>query len=165
MNGLRDYFDASTSAIESFIKARTLEFDAIDLPLNRADRRQDQQAQRQNDQRAMQDQRRLADLRHELERIDAEIRSLAARQRLAAQHDLGFAIEWRKRGVELLDTELGIAERRAVLREQTGLRDDYRNGSDVEELLYEIRAEMQANGLDTTRLEEELARLRGRRDR
>lgn len=168
MDAAQAYFDARRQAVESCINARAAEYRLRELPHVTLDGERYRQEERGAQHRALQDRRHLAELQQELAHIDAQIRALAAQQRLGARYGLGQATEWNKQGVELLDAEMDVAERRAVLREQAGhasspgsaRQDDL---SDIEELLHETRAQLRASGLDTTRIDEEITRLARRR--
>lgn len=91
-----------------------------------------------------------------------------SRQSLRAQSEYGYSvyeIEWKKRQAELLDVEMSIEERREMLREHYAelrrsrgqeepaprqARDDDEN---VDNALFEARAQMRASGLDTSRID------------
>lgn len=168
MDAARAYFDARRQAVESCINAGAAEYRLRELPHVTSDGERYRQEERGAQHRALQDRRYLTELQQELAHIDAQIRTLAAHQRLGARYGLGRATEWNTQGIELLDAEMGIAERRAVLREQAGhtssaesVRQDDLSG--IEELLHEARAQLRASGLDTTRLDEEITRLARRR--
>jgi len=170
MKAAQTYFDARTQAIESCVNARSAEYRLRELPLTSSDEERNRQEERGAEHRALQDRRRLTELQQEIARVDTEIRAMASQQRLAARRDLGLALEWKKQGIEILDAELGIAERRSVLSEQ--IHDIERSGSgredelsDIDELLHETREQLRASGLDTARLDEEIARLAKRKPR
>jgi hypothetical protein len=168
MNAAQAYFDARKQAVESCIKARAAEYRLRELPQITSDDERHGQDERGAEQRAMQGRRQLSELRQEIERLDAERGATASRQQLAARRDLGLALEWKKQGIEILDAELGIAERRAVLSDQMhdlGRSNSTREDelSQIDELLHETREQLRASGLDTTRIDEEIARLAKRR--
>lgn len=161
------FFDARTQAVESAIKAREAEYRFHELPQLTFDGNRYRQQERDGEYRVLQDRQYLAELQQAIARIDEEIGIMAARQRRGAKRELGFAVEHKKHRIELLDAELAIAERHAVLRDHlrafASSGDQADELSEMEELLHETRAQLRASGLDTTRLDEEIARLEKQR--
>src|SRR4029077_8033995 len=79
----------------------------------------EQKAQERSEEvRALQHRGDLARLTRDREHAETEAALVGARQALDAQRDLGTELAWKKRHVDLLDIELALAERRAVLRQQ-----------------------------------------------
>jgi hypothetical protein len=117
--------------------------------------------------------REMGELRRATERAQAETALAAAEHVASAQHELGGELAWKKRNIETLDLDLALAERRAILRqhlaEQRQISDSRNssglgsvNRSAVEEALHEARAQLRANGLDTSALDEILGGRGGR---
>jgi hypothetical protein len=86
-------------------------------------------------------------------------------RRSKAQHDFGYTtyeLAFKKKNCELLDVELNAAERRAILRQHVAELDQPKSserpagvGADdaIDETLYEVRAQLNASGLDTGRID------------
>src|SRR6266516_7046134 len=161
-----DLFEAQSEAMESYIKrqrtvARVQELAEI-IETDRANRRAERAEERreQHHLNAIAETRRLPALAQvERELVDAE-------QAVKAQRDHGYGVyelEWKKRSWEILNVDLGVAEKRAMLREHYAQFDESKrgnvNGSSlgddaaIEDALYAARAELLANGLDTSRID------------
>jgi len=97
-----------------------------------------------------------------------------AQQALKAQREHGsgsYELEWKKRKSEILDVELTMAERRAVLREHMGEFEDSgetggpradASDDEVDEALHEARSQLRASGLDTGKIDAVLIRRDGK---
>jgi hypothetical protein len=96
-----------------------------------------------------------------------------ARQALKAQRDHGYGryeLEWKKRSCEILDVELNAAERRAILQQHLAELDgsECADGANAEkpsdaaldDALYEARAQLLANGIDTSTIDLERRRVK-----
>ena len=80
---------------------------------------------------------------------------------------MNYEIAWRKKQCEMLNVDLDAAERRALLDEvrRTKTRRTAAlpsNADDLDDALYEARAELLANGLDTSRIDEVIERRKQR---
>ena len=167
-----DLFAAQTEAMESFINrqrtvARVQELAEI-IETDRANRR----AERAEERREQQHLHEIAETRRLTALAQVERELVDAEQAVKAQRDHGYGayeLEWKKRSWEILNVELGVAEKRAMLREHYALLDESKrtrnvNGSPLdddaalEDALYAARAELLANGLDTSRIDSLLGR-------
>jgi len=165
--------DAQTQALESYVKrqragARVQELGEI-ISNDRAIRR----AERAEDLRQIHHQIEFADTRRQTELASADRVLLDAQQALQAQRDHGYdsyALEWKRRKCEILDMELTMAERRAILREHVaefgdsdrgGLKPDA-GDDEVAEALHEARSQLRASGLDTGKIDAVLTRRGGK---
>jgi hypothetical protein len=159
-------FDAQTQASESYIKRQTAAFRLQDLPEVLAAEHVRLRAERAEEQREVSHRHELAELRRAAERTHAERALVDAQQALGAQREHGgtsYEIEWKKRHCELLDIELGAAERRAMLREHIAEIDRPPGEDEVDTALYEARTQLRASGLDTTKIDSVLQQ-RARKD-
>jgi hypothetical protein len=166
MRAAKEYFDTRTKAIESCIKAQEADYRLQQLPVKAAEEaeRRREEAERRQEARAeeLQEQQHrceLADLRRARERAEAEATLLVAQQACEAQRELGPELALKKRAVEMLDVDMALAERRAVLRKHlAGLEPAVGKiapgvPSVEENALYEARAQLHASGLDTSALD------------
>ncbi len=172
MEHASEYFDARTEAIESSVKAWEAEHRLQQLPILAAEEAARQREERAEELRELQHRHDMAELRRATERAEAEAALYAAQSTLATERDLGPEIHRKKRGIEMLDFDLAVAERRAVLRQHlveleravgrpsAALRS--LPESDLENALYEARAQLNANGLDTSTIDAVLERRAGR---
>ena len=90
-----------------------------------------------------------------------------AQQQLKAQRDHGYTtyeLAWKKKYCDLLDVELSTAERRAILRQHMAELEEPAGGlidqtdDAIDDALYEKRAQLNASGLDTSKIDAELDR-------
>ena len=148
----QEYWDSQTRSFESALKcqeaAYRLTVQGELLALLHASKMRE--LQRGDELAELQHQRVLADGRLALEEIEC---------RRAALQDYGQAIARQQRENDLIDLELAAEERRAVLRQH--LREINRDphgpsesrNSMIDDALHAARAEMNASGLDTSRLD------------
>jgi hypothetical protein len=163
-------FDAQTQALESYVKrqragARVQELGEI-IANDRAIRR----AERAEDLRQIHHQIEIADTRRQTESASADRVLLDAQQALQAQRDHGYdsyALEWKRRKCEILDMELSMAERRAILREHmselnasAGIS-PHASDNEIDDALHEARSQLRASGLDTAKIDALLAKRGG----
>jgi hypothetical protein len=133
---------------------------ANDLARRRVDRAEE--LRRVQHQHELNETRRMTELAH------AQVVLVDAQQALAAQRDYGYTtyeLGWKKKQCEILDVELNAAERRAILRQHLAELEqqhgaEQRGGSHaaasddaLDDALYEARAQLNANGLDTSRID------------
>ena len=167
-------FDAQTQALESYVKRQRAGARMQELPEIIANDRAIRWSERAEQLRQAQHQHELAETRRQTELTNADRVLVDARQALQAQREHGYdsyALEWKKRQCEILDVELSMAERKAILREHLGHFEDSPDtrglpadaGDDeVDEALHEARAQLRASGLDTRKIDEALASRRTR---
>jgi hypothetical protein len=167
-------FDAQTQALESYTRRQRAGARVQELPEMIASDRAIRRAARAEEVRQAQHQNNLAELRRQAELAHADRVLLDAQQALRAQREHGYdsyALEWKKRNCEILDVELSMAERKAVLREHmAGFENPEDSGrlrrdpsdDEINEALHEARAQLRASGLDTGRIDAMLARRAGR---
>jgi hypothetical protein len=166
--------DAQTQALESYVKRQRAGARVLELPEIIANDRAIRRAERAEDLRQVGHQHELAETRRLAELAHADRALVDARQALQAQREHGYdsyALEWRRRKCEILDVELSMAERRAILREHggefgdsqeaQGLRADA-SDNEVDEALHEARSHLRASGLDTGKIDAVLARRGGK---
>ena len=164
-------FDAQSVALESYIKRQRAAFQLQELPEILAAERMRRRMTSIEGLNQLQHEHDLASMRRRTERTHAEVALVDAEQALRAQREFGHAaheLRHKKQICEMLDVELGAAERRAILRQHmVGLGGEPERGGrkpdDLEEALYQARAELNANGLDTSRIDAMLSRLRSGR--
>jgi hypothetical protein len=147
MEAAKKYYDAQTQAIESYIKCQETAF----------------RAHHRNE---------MAELHRMTEIVRTQAVLLEAEQALQAQREFGYAMIASKRNCELLDLELAVAERRAVqrqhLRELEGNAHSARSDADagnelIDDALYQMRANLNANGLDTSGIDAVIDRRKASR--
>jgi hypothetical protein len=163
-------FDAQTQLAESYVKRQRAAARVQELPEIIANDHAIRRTERWEALRQAQHQHEMSEVHRQTELAHADRALVDARQALRAQRDHGYAsyeLEWRKRACDLLEVELTMEERKAILREHRadlcggadggGLP---RNASDdeVEEALHEARAQLRASGLDTGKIDAVLAR-------
>ncbi len=169
-------FDAQTQALESYVKRQRAGARVQELPEIIANDRAMRRAERTEDLRQVRHQHELAEARRRTDMAHADRVLIDARQALQAQREYGYdsyALEWKKRKCEILDIELTMAERKAILREHAaefedgpdshGLRPDA-SDDQIEEALHEARSQLRARGLDTGKIDAVIAK-RGRAQR
>jgi hypothetical protein len=170
-----DLFDAQTQALTSYGKRLEAGYRIQELPEILSNDRARRRVQRAEELRQVQHQHEVAELHRQTEiaRVGAVL--VDAQQALRAQRDFGFItyeLAHKKKACELLDVELNAAERRAILQQhlsELAPQDDDRPGKRepdagaLDDALYEIRAQLNASGLDTSRIDEILERRNGKR--
>jgi hypothetical protein len=171
-----DLFDAQSEAMDSFIKRQRVIARVQELPDIIATDRARRRAERAEDLRETYHRHEIAEAGRLTELAIAERALSEAQQALKAQRDHGYSsyvLEAKKRACEVLDVELNAAERRAILREHLAELDQpemsggqARNGGSgdaaMEEALYEVRTQLLANGLDTSRIDAVLQRRKAK---
>jgi hypothetical protein len=169
-------FDAQTQALESYVKRQRAGARVQELPEIIANDRAIRRSERAEELRQVQHRYELAETRRQADLANADRVLVDARQALQAQREHGYdsyALEWKKRQCEILDVELSMAERKAILREHLGEIERSREAgtlgpgvgdAEINEALHEARAQLRASGLDTRKIDEVLA-SRGSRPR
>lgn len=166
-------FDAQTQVLESYTKRQRAAARVQELPEIIANDRAIRRAERADELRQAHHRYELAEVRRQTEIAHADRALVDARQALQAQRHHGYAsyaLEWKKRNCEILDVELSMAERKAILREHMGQIEDspasnLRNGAtddEVDEALHEARSQLRASGLNTSKIDTVLARRNGK---
>ena len=163
-------FDAQTQALESYAKRQRAAARVQELPEIIANDRAIRRAERADELRQARHQYEMSEVRRQTEIAHADRALVDARQALQAQRDHGYdayALDWKKRKCEILDVELSMAERKAILDEHMGAANGSQNGNgtradasdaEVDEALHEARAQLRASGLDTGRIDVVIAR-------
>jgi hypothetical protein len=162
--------DAQTTALESYVKRQRAGARVQELPEIIANDRAIRRTERAEALRQVQHQYESAEVRRQTEIAHADRALVDARQALKAQREHGYdsyALEWAKRKCEILDVELSIEERKALLREHMaamdassdaqGLRADA-GDDDIEEALHDARSQLRASGLNTGMIDAVLVR-------
>jgi hypothetical protein len=171
-----DLFEAQCQAMESFIKRQRVLGHVQELSEIIATDRARRRAERGEELREGQHRHEFAETRRLTELATVERELLDAQQALKAQREYGYSsyeLEWKKRTCEILDVELSAAERRAILRQHLAELDQSEpNGAErasagstdaaLDDVLYEARAQLLANGLDTGRIDALLQRRRAK---
>jgi hypothetical protein len=159
MRAAKDFCDAQLAAMESYLKCEEAGYRIQHLGEKVAGDLARQRAERAEEFRELQHQHDLAHFRRLTELADTEAKLVEATQSLQVQHALGFELAHTKRRSELLELQMGAAEREALLhqhlREQEAKRGPSRaTGSAgdevIDEALYQMRASLNASGLDTS---------------
>ena len=161
MEAAKAYFDARRQAIESCMKAQEQEYRLQSLPQRNGYELEQQGREQWEGLRALEHRSVVGERTRGREVTDAEAALVSAQQALDAQRDLGKELAWKKREVDVLDVDLALAERRAILRQHLEeLRRagrspgaDAATGAAIENALYEARAQLQASGLDTSAID------------
>jgi hypothetical protein len=163
-----DLFDAQTQALASYCKRQEAAFRLQELPEVLANDLARRRVERSEELRRVQHQHDLAETRRMTELAQAQVILVDAQQALAAQRDHGYTtyeLGWKKKQCEMLDVELNAAERRAILRqhlaelerqdasERRDNSDSRGSDDDIDDALYEARAQLNANGLDSSRID------------
>ena len=169
-----DLFEAQSEAAESFFKRQRVLGHVQELPEIIATDRARRGAERAEELRDLYHRQEIAETRRLTELAYVERELLDAQQALKAQRDHGYGsyeLEWKKRSCEMLDVELSAAERRAILRQHLAELDESepraeaasaepQSDAALDDALYEARAQLLANGLDTSRIDALLQRRR-----
>lgn len=166
MEAARAYYEARQRAVESCIKAQREEYRLQAVPYTAAQDAERQFEEREIDLVELERRHDLAALTGDRERAEAQSAVSAAHQSLDAQRRMGSDLAWKKLGVDLLDIELAIAERRAILRQHfaeldRAMRGTSAGSTDAETMdnaLYQARAQLNAHGLDTSAIDTILER-------
>jgi hypothetical protein len=171
-----DQLQAQSEAMESYIKLQLAVARVQELPEIIAADRARRQAERAEELRQLHHANEIAEIRRLMELAHIERELADAHQALKAQRDHGYGryeLEWKKRICEMLELELTEAERREMLREHFAQlnatnRVEAVNSSprvdddSIDDALYQARAELLANGLDTSRIDALIGRRRSK---
>lgn len=166
-------FEAQAEAMESYIKRQRVVARVQELPEVIAADRARRRAERAEELRDLHHRYDVAETRRLMELAHVQRELVDAQQALKAQRDHGYGryeLEWKKRSCEMLDVELSAAERRAILQHHLaeldrsesadGASAEKPSDADLDDALYEARAQLLANGLDTSRIDGLLERRR-----
>jgi hypothetical protein len=142
-------FDAQTQLAESYVKRHRAAARVQELPEIITNDRAIRRTERWEALRQVQHQHEITEVRRQTELAHADRALVDARQALRAQREHGYdsyALEWRKRACDLLEVELTMEERKAILREhRAAFTDDGLPASasddDVVEALHEARSQ------------------------
>jgi hypothetical protein len=163
-------FGAQKQAVAAYIERQRALQELQELPEILVNDRECRRAERAERLRQHQHAFEMAELKRATEVAHSQSALLDAKQELKAQRDFGpmnYEIAWRKKQCEMLNVDLDAAERRALLDEvrRTKTRRTAAlpsNADDLDDALYEARAELLANGLDTSRIDEVIERRKQR---
>jgi hypothetical protein len=165
-----DLFDAQSQLVASYIKRLEAAHRLQELPEVLANDRACRRVERAEALRKIQHEHEMAETRRMTELAHVQAVLVDAQQALQAQRDHGhttYDLLWKKKQCEMLDVELNAAERRAILRQHlTELEAGERRGEPgvsedgVDDALYEARAQLNANGLDSSRIDALISRRR-----
>jgi hypothetical protein len=166
MEAAKAYYDARQRAVESCVKAQREEYRLQLVPYTAAQEAEHQWGEGEIDLVEIERRYDLAALTRDRDRAEAQSAVTAAHQSLDAQRRMGGELAWKKLGVDLLDIELAIAERRAILRQHFAELDRAMRGTNAGSLdaetmdsaLYQARAQLNAHGLDTSAIDTILER-------
>ncbi len=166
MEAAKAYYDARQRAVESCVKAQREEYRLKLVPYTAAQEAEHQWGEREIDLVDIERRHDLAALTWDRERAEAQSAVTAAHQSLDAQRRMGGELAWKRLGVDLLDIELAIAERRAILRQHfaeldRAMREANAGSADADTMdnaLYQARAQLNAHGLDTSAIDTILER-------
>jgi hypothetical protein len=172
MVAAQNLFDAETRVIESRIKSREAAYRLQELPDAFESDARRRSAERAEAMRAVEHQTEMAELRRATERAQAEAALVAAEQAAAIQRERGYELASKKQSCEVLDVDLALAERQAILRQHLSEQREvtqrlsgatHVNGGALEEALHQARAQLRASGLDTSALDDILGGRRAQR--
>ena len=157
-------FDAQADLMDAYVRRGMAVQRLVELPEMQKVESARRRAERAEELRDLQHRHELARLKREAERAHAERLTVDAQQALKAQHEHGHTshqLSWHKTKCEMLDVELGAAERRALLRDSTEFLAPVivADGTDeVDRVLLDARNQLRASGLDTAKIDAELDR-------
>jgi len=173
-----DLFNAQTQAVESYVKRQQAGYRLLELPEILSNDRARRRIERTEELRQVQHRYEVAEMHRQTEIARVEAVLVDAQQALKAQRDHGYAtyeLAFAKKKCEMLDVELNAAERRAILRQHIAELDQA-NSSDrlagsggdasndaIDEALYEKRSQLNASGLDTSRIDTLIEQRRSRK--
>jgi hypothetical protein len=163
-------FEAQTQALESYTKRQRAAARVHELPEIIANDRAVRKIERAEELREAQHRYEIAekDRQAQLQHVNRAL--VDARQALKAQREHGsdsYVLEWKRRNCEILDVELSMAERKAILGEHEGssaprgLRPSA-SDDEVDAALHEARSQLRASGLDTSKIDAVFSRRNGK---
>jgi len=169
-------FDAERELIDVYARRQRALAALHELPEILASERERRRAERAEELRQAQHRYETKEVGRMAELAQAEAVLVEAKQALRAQREYGyttFQLAWKKKYCEMLDVELGAAERLAILRQHDkglaqaftappSLRVDAQD-AEIDETLHARRSELAASGLDTGRIDSLLERRRSRK--
>jgi hypothetical protein len=163
-----DLFEAQTQAVNSYAKRQEAAFRLQELPEILGNDRARRRIERAEELRQVQHRHEVAEMHRQTEIARVAAVLVDAQQALRAQRDFGYStyeLAFKKKNCEILDVELNAAERRAILRQhmaeleqsgspraRSGLASDASDDV-IDDALYEKRAQLNASGLDTSRID------------
>jgi hypothetical protein len=172
-----ELYEAQAQLVESYVKRQRAAQRFQELPEILATDYERRRAERAEELREVHHRHDVAETRRRSELAQAETALVDAQQALQAQHHFGYStyeLAWKKRKCEMLDVDLSAAERRAILRQHLAELEGSRpaelgrqldgNSSDdvIDNALVDARAQLNANGLDTTRVDAVIERRKAR---
>ena len=121
--------------------------------------------------RAVEHRQELAEFSHMTELAHVEAALAEAQQALRTQYELGYGVIFNRRSSDLLDAELAVAERRAIQRQhlkelehaKPALSTSDAGDTLIDDALYEMRANLHAGGMDTSRIDDIIERRKSGR--
>ncbi|WP_292530869.1 hypothetical protein [Methylocystis sp.] len=172
-----ELFDAQKGLIEAYGRRQRALAELHELPEILASERATRRAERADQLRQAQHRYEVAEVKRLTELAHVETTLVDAQQALRAQREYGYTtyeLAWKKKYLELLDVELGHAERLAILRQHdkslakalSARRSQTINASisddAVDDTLHTQRSELAASGLDTSRIDSLIERRKAR---
>jgi hypothetical protein len=166
-------YDAQSQAINSFVKRTEALSRLAELPEILAHERSKRHTARTEELRELRHHHELSEEHRLTEIARVQTVRVAADQELQAQRDHGYvsaSLKWKKAHSDVLEVELTMAERRAMLREHIGELEGGKQSAplsddDIDDELYQVRDHMRADGMDTGHVDAALARRKGRSNR
>jgi hypothetical protein len=169
--------NAQTAVVEADTKLRTALVAAAELPERLGHELQLRRGARAEELRALVHTYGMKEMQRERERLAYEAETNQARaalvdseQALQAQRDFGYPgyeLAWKRKAYETFGVDLTPGERRQIVGQYLKMPagdtapTGPANAGDIDDALYEARAELQASGLDTSRIDA----IIGRRER
>lgn len=165
-----------TNLLDGHVARQRAAYRVQELPEILENDRAQRRVQRANDLRETQNHYEVSEARRLSELAHAEAALTDARQAVDAQRRYGdttYKAGWKNKTVELLDVELSAAERRAILKQhldeidrpEKRSRNDQDTDEDaIDDALHDKRAQLNASGLDTGRIDAAIERRRARRE-
>jgi len=170
-----DLFDAQTQLVEAYGRRQRALANLQELPEVVANEHAKRRIERLEELRQCQHRSELAEMQRMTEVAQAKAVLVDAQQALEAQRSHGhttYDLAWKKKYCDMLDLDLSVAERRAILRQHVAELDGAKGkrtargeigGDVIEDALYEKRAQLLAAGLDTGRIDAVIEQRASRR--
>ncbi|GEM_PF-6449711 len=170
-------FDAERELIDAYGRRTRALANLQELPEILANERAIRRSERAEDLRQAQHRYEVAEVKRLTELAQVEAVLVDAQQALRAQREYGYTtyeLAWKKKYCEMLDVELGAAERLAILRQhdknlaralsppRTQTLNANISDDAIDETLHTQRSELAASGLDTSRIDSLIERRKAR---
>ena len=158
------FVDAQADVMDAYVRRGRAAQRLVELPEVLETESARRRAERAEEMRDLLHQHEVARMKRDVERAHAERLLVDAQHALKAQREHGYAshqLSWHKTKCEILDVELGAAERRALLRDSNEFLAPVivaDSADDVERVLLDARNQLRSSGLDTAKIDAELDR-------